>query len=466
MKQRLVQKQTQKLMMTQELRQSIELLQYSALDLRDFIEQEIVENPFLEINESASTESENSTLKNQNTDHQQEASHFDDSSDYSGLPDYEASDRKQQAIENTAELRPNLAAYLLDQIHLTQLTEEEQEAAEVILSAINDKGFLTQDAATLLRESGFDENLAPKLQRAIASLDPTGCGGIDMQQSLIFQAELQPISQSRIDALLILKNYFDLFKTLDVEKTAKQVNLDLERAQAAISFIQTLEPMPGRNFNSGTVQYVVADVIVIEVDGSLKVLINDSWIPDLQINSEYAKIVEAEQLASMKAEDQLYLKTKFNSASFLIRGIRQRQRTLLRAMNAIVKFQEDFFYRGPRHLKPLNLKQVAEEIRLHESTVSRVTSNKYVQTKWGVYELKYFFARGIKSIDGVEVESSTNVQDRIRIVIEQESKPLSDQNIADILKKEGIRIARRTVAKYRALLGIPSADERRIHKKG
>ncbi|MBW7856711.1 MAG: RNA polymerase factor sigma-54 [Leptonema sp. (in: Bacteria)] len=471
MKQRLVQKQTQKLMMTQELRQSIELLQYSALDLRDLIEQEIIENPFLEITESTSTEISAST---QTTDYQQEASHFDDASDYSGIPDYEASDRKQQTIENTAELRPSLAAHLLEQIHLTRLTEKEQDAAEVILSALDDKGFLTQDASILLSESGFDANLAPKLQRTIAALDPIGCGANDMQQSLIFQAELKPISQQRIDALLLLKKYFDSFKKLDVEKMAKQASISIERTQAAIEYIQSLEPVPGRNFSSGNVEYVVPDVIVIETEdrdsnnnSKLMVLINDSWIPDLHVNDEYVKIIEADQFTLMKTEDQDYLKTKFHLASFLIRGIRQRQRTLLRTTKAIVKFQEDFFYRGPRHLKPLNLKQVAEDLRLHESTVSRVTSNKYVQTKWGVYELKYFFVRGIKSVDGLEVESSTNVQDRIRLLIEKEkSKPLSDQNISDILKKEGIKIARRTVAKYRSSLGIPSADARRTHKKG
>lgn len=462
MKQRLVQKQVQKLVMTQDLRQSIELLQYSSLELKDRIEQEMIENPFLELAE-ADVNAERPAREE--ADYAGEASHYDDASDYSGMPDREASDRKQQAIENTAAMAPGLAAHLLEQIHLTDLSDEEQSVAEVLLSALDGQGLLTEDPAILLQESGFDSRHAEKVQRVIASLDPPGCAARSVQQSLIFQAELHPEKRVAADAILLLRDFLPELEDGDRQLIIDRSGLSAERVEKAIELIRSLEPVPARHFSQQTVEYVVPDVIVMEIDGMPKVFPNDSWIPDLRINEDYARILEAEAFRTMKTEDKDYLKNRMHSASFLIRGLKQRRRTLLRTMNAIVGFQEEFFRRGPGHLKPLNLRMVAEELSLHESTVSRITSNKYVQTRWGVFELKYFFARGLKKLDGVESESSTSIQDRIRILIESESEPLSDQAIANILKKEGIRIARRTVAKYRGILGIPVAESRRSHKK-
>lgn len=462
MKQRLVQKQVQKLVMTQDLRQSIELLQYSSLELKDRIEQEMIENPFLEL---AETDASADRPAREESDQAGEAVHYDDASDYSGLPDREASDRKQQAIENTAAMAHGLAAHLLEQIHLTDLTEEEQSVAEVLVSALDARGLLTEDPEVLVRESGFDPRHARKVQRVIASLDPPGCAARTVQESLIFQAELHPEKETAADAIVLLRNFLAELEEMKLPLIVESSGLSEERVNRAIELIRSLEPIPARRFSSQTVEYIVPDVIVMEIDGSLRVFLNDSWIPDLRINEDYAKILEAEAFHTMKAEDKEYLRSRLHSASFLIRAIKQRQRTLLRTMKAIVDFQEEFFRCGPGHLRPLTLRTIAEELNLHESTVSRITSNKYVQTRWGVFELKYFFARGLKKLDGTEGESATGVQDRIRALIEAETEPLSDQEIANLLKKEGIRIARRTVAKYRGILGIPVAELRRKHKK-
>lgn len=469
MKQRLVQKQVQKLVMTQDLRQSIELLQYSSLELKDRIEQEMIENPMLELAEAETTppaESSPGTERNDADvrDVAADVSHYDDVSDYGGPPDYEASDRKQQAIENTAAAVPGLAAHLLEQIQLSDLNDAELSAAEVIVSALDGRGFLTEDAETLLRESGFDAALAPKVLSTLAALDPPGCGARSIQEALLLQARLL-LPRSR-DAVLLLESHLDLLETGDVERIASASGMSVERVKAAIEIIRTLEPYPGHLYSSASVNYIIPDVVVMEVDGALRVFPNDSWIPDLRINEDYAKILESETFQAMKAEDREYLRSRYNSASWLIRGLRQRRQTLLRAMQSIVGFQEDFFARGPGNLRPLNLRMVAEDLGLHESTVSRITSNKYVQTRWGVLELKYFFARGLKRLDGTESESSASIQDRIRLLIAQETEPLSDQAIADILKRQGIRIARRTVAKYRGLLHLPAAELRRTSNPG
>ncbi len=462
MKQRLVQKQVQKLVMTQDLRQSIELLQYSSLELKDRIEQEMIENPFLEMAEG---DSGPELPAREETDYSQEASHYDDASDFSGVPDREASDRKQQAIENTATQAPGLSAHLLEQIQLTDLSDEERRVAEVLLSALDSNGLLGQDPETLIKESGFDPRLAEKVQRVVASLDPPGCAARSVQQSLIFQAEQHPDKEIAAHAILLLKDFLPELEEGNLEAVAERSGLSIETVEQAIELIRSLEPVPARHYSSMAIEYIIPDVIVMDIDGTPKVFPNDSWIPDLRINEDYARILEGEAVRTMKAEDRDYLKNRMHSASFLIRGLKQRRRTLLRTMNSIVGFQEEFFRRGPGHLKPLNLRMVAEELGLHESTVSRITSNKYVQTRWGVFELKYFFARGLKKLDGVESESSASIQERIRTIVENETDPLSDQAIADILKKEGIRIARRTVAKYRGILGIPVAETRRQHKK-
>lgn len=469
MKQRLVQKQVQKLVMTQDLRQSIELLQYSSLELKDRIEQEMIENPMLELAEAETPgpvdSPQNAERKDADVrDVAAEVSHYDDASDYGGPPDYEASDRKQQAIENTASAVPGLAAHLLEQIQLTDLDEASLRAAEVIVSALDSRGFLTDDAETLLRESGLDPGLAPKVLSTIAALDPPGCGARSIQEALILQARLL-LPRSK-DALLLLDTHLDLLEGGDVERISATSGISVERVAAAIDLIRTLEPHPGHLYSSASVNYIIPDVIVMDVDGALRVFPNDSWIPDLRINEDYAKILESETFQAMKAEDREYLRTRYNSASWLIRGLRQRRQTLLRAMQSIVGFQQEFFAKGPGNLRPLNLRMVAEDLGLHESTVSRITSNKYVQTRWGVFELKYFFARGLKRLDGTESESSTSIQDRIRMLIAAETEPLSDQAIADILKKQGIRIARRTVAKYRGLLHLPAAELRRAAGSG
>jgi len=470
MKQRLTQKQVQKLVMTQDLRQSIQMLQYSALELKDYIENEIIENPFLELTESGdlggdSQPEDSDRADTASDEYAESASHFDDTSDFSGIPDKEASDRKQLAIENTAAISTGLASHLLEQVQLTSLTEEEKDIAEVLISALDDQGLLGKDFESLVEASGFNPALADKVRKVIASFDPAGCAAVSIQESLIFQAQLLPKSKSVVDAIFLLKNHFEDLADLSLHQLSEKSHLTPDEIDSAFLVIRSLEPVPARQFSSKTIDYVIPDVIVKEVDDTLRVFANDSWIPDLRINDDYAKILADDAFRRMKAADRDYLKTKMSSASFLIKGISQRRETLLRTMTALVDFQYDFFMKGPGNLKPLNLSQVAEALNLHESTVSRITTNKYAETQWGVFELKYFFARGIKRLDGSEAESANSVQDRIGELIANETEPLSDQVIADLLKKEGIRIARRTVAKYRSQLGIAVADQRRLHKK-
>jgi RNA polymerase sigma-54 factor len=311
----------------------------------------------------------------------------------------------------------------------------------------------------LIQDTGIPLEIARKALSRIYELDPVGCGARDVQESLYIQARLlQPEYEI---AHRLLETYFEEIEKLDYKKIEKATSYSSAEIDAAIQFIRSLEPFPGTMHAPAQPEYVLPDLVVLDLGGDLEIVINDEWIPSLRVNDEYKQILKEGQIGNEM--DREYLQTRLNSAQWLIKSISQRRHTLLKVMQAILEFQSEFFKKGHGYLKPLTLKDVAEKVELHESTVSRITTNKYVQTRWGFFELKYFFSSSLKSVGGGDGQSARNIQDRVKKIIDEEdpNNPLSDQEIVDLIRKEGVEIARRTVAKYRKILKILPADRRK-----
>lgn len=467
--QQLVQKQSQKLVITQDLRQSIELLQLSNLELSSRIQNELLENPLLddvsenqtspELADGPTQEKSDSV---QRTEKEEGDSSWTDSSDYRTLSapgDSEKTERKHQFLENGISSRESLADHLLWQLRLSSLDSDEIEAGEFIISAIDEKGFLTDPLEELIEGTDLKLEHARTALAQIQAFDPVGCGTHGVQETLLVQAQILH-NDDEVLARLLRDHFVDIEK-LDYRKIEKQTGLGREEIEQAIGIIRTLEPYPGTLHSTRQPDYVIPDLIVLESDGEMRVIINDDWLPNLRVNESYKNVASGR---GASAADRDYVQTKLNSAMWLIKSVKQRRQTLYRVMEAILGFQEEFFRKGHGHLQPLTLRDVAEKVELHESTVSRITTNKYVQTRWGVFELKYFFSSALKSSRGGEDRTSAkNIQDRIKQIVAEEdpSAPLSDQDIMEIIQGEGVKIARRTVAKYRKILRILPADRRR-----
>lgn len=476
--QHLVQKQTQRLVITQDLRQSIELLPLSNLELSEKIEQELLENPMLESASDSGDPAGDDPIagedapQNENTTSAQDtrAERGETEADLewwresSGSADSaERSDRKQQFLENTLTSAESLGDHLIQQLRLTDVTEEELAVGEIIISAIDNHGFLIEKLEDLFDTPEAVEQARDVLDQ-IQNLDPIGCGARDIPETLLLQASILRPGDSVTQ--LILRDHFVDLEKLNYKRIEKESGFSREEIEDALKFIRTLEPYPGTLYSARRPDYVVPDIIVMEVGGKLEVLINDEWMPRLSINQDYSELIKGE--SNVPDADREFLQQRLNSAVWLLKSIRQRRQTLYRVTRCIADLQEDFFRLGPGHLKPLTLREVAELVELHESTVSRITTNKYAQTRWGVHELKYFFSSSVGSTEGSEDRhSARTIQERIRNLVDGEDPdaPLSDQAIVSALESEGVQIARRTVAKYRGVLNILPADRRKKLKK-
>jgi RNA polymerase sigma-54 factor len=486
--QQITHKQLQKLIMTQDLRQSIELLPLSNQELLERIQNEIIENPFLEETSSPETENPKSgTIENHmepevqsglegNRDFQESRKSQESESgenflhtDSSISSEFQAdsSDSKHLFIQNGLTRAETLSEHLLWQLHLSDLNEKEMEAGEFLISAIDNHGFLNGDPAQLTEGTGISLSDALSALSQIYNFDPVGCGARDIGETLIIQTKILNPGNPPVEKVLnILENHLIDLEKLDYKKIEKETDLTSSEISSCIQFIKTLEPYPGTTYAPSRSNYIIPDLIVEENDGKTEIFVNDEWIPGIKINEEYLKI--AADKKSVKTEaDREYFQTRLNSANWLLKSIEQRRITMYKVMRAIADIQESFFLHGPNFIKGLTLKEIAEIIQMHESTVSRITTNKYVQTKWGIFELKYFFSSSLKSSTGGDNHSATAIKDRIKVLVDSEDpqNPLSDTDLVNILVKEGVDIARRTVAKYRNTLKIQPADQRKKIKK-
>ena len=367
-------------------------------------------------------------------------------------------ERKVEEYEQPEVNKISLSDKLFEQLHIIKgLTEEETQIGEYIIWNINGDGYLLSDVPEIAEILGVPEEKVEKVLKVIQTFEPLGIGARDLRECLLIQ--LREKNGNR-DAIDILEKHYDDFKNKRFEKLSQKKKIPIKRVKEALEEISKLNPKPGEGFSSAALNTVVPDVIVERIDEEFVITLNDSYVPRLRINKMYRKMLSNRKKTPKEVKD--YIRRRLEAARWLINSIEQRRATILRVMHAIIEHQRAFFLKGPGNLKPMILKDIAEDVGMDISTISRVTNGKYVQTDFGVFELKSFFSEKMLKSSGEEI-SNRVIKDRIQEIIENENhkKPYNDDRIVELLAKEGIPIARRTVAKYREQMNIPVARLRR-----
>ena len=457
-------KLTQQLIMTPQLQQAIKLLQLSRLELIHTIKQEMETNPVLEYEEPSLSLNTLEEYKNKAEEKKLEelAEFWEQYNEESYLKEIGLQQREEKEElpwENIVSRPPSLCDHLLWQLNLSHFTEKEKEIGRYIIGNLDDDGYLKISLQEIATHTNASLEEVKKVLSRIQEFDPIGVAARDLRECLLLQIEHFKINAPWVKE--IVQEYLPYLQKKDLKKLAKKLKAPLEEIQKAVEIILNLEPKPGRQYNSEVPIYIVPDVYVYKVEDDYVVVLNEDGLPKLHINDYYRRLMADGNLSERAKE---FLQNKFKSAVWLIKSIHQRQRTLYRVACSIFKFQREFLEKGVEYLRPLVLKDVADDVGLHESTVSRVTANKYAQTPHGIFELKFFFNTGINTSSG-DFLSAESIKIKIKEIIASEDprRPYSDQKIAKMLKEQGINIARRTVAKYRESLGIlPSSQRRRL----
>ncbi len=443
------QRLAQQLVLTPQLQQAIKLLQLSQLELVEAIEQEIRENPVLEVREEEPEEREEPKKE----DMLEWLERYSPSEDFMPREDKEYAD-----YENIVKKVSGLRDYLRRQVGLSYFSGEERICAEWIIENIDDNGYLASTLEEIAEMSAIPLQFLETVLKKVQALDPAGVAARDLRECLLVQYKAKGEKDAVFEDVLI--NHFDLFRKMDLREIAKKTGYTLEQIKGVFERMKGFDPKPGRNFEADQPIYVVPDVYVVKGEDGFEVLLNDENMPDLKMNRYYVELFVREKLNGDVKE---YIKKKIKQAEWFMKSLQQRQKTLYLVAKSIVDFQGEFFERGIRCLKPLILKDVANYVGVHESTVSRITTNKYMGTPSGVYEMKFFFTTGVGSENG-DAQSANAVMDCISEIVEKEEKrnPLKDEEIVALLSERfNVRIARRTVAKYREVLHIQSSRERR-----
>jgi RNA polymerase sigma-54 factor len=364
------------------------------------------------------------------------------------------------SFENVLTKTTSLEDHLAWQLSMANLTPEETKLGELIIGNLSDDGYFNANLLDLANETGIHPEDAEEVLKVIQTFDPVGVASRDLKECLLHQARLLKPRQPLVE--LILENHLGELERKNYGAIAKTTGKTLEEVIEATKLILEFEPKPGRSFASSDTQYITPDIYVHKVGEEYVVVLNEDGMPKLRISPYYRNILQSAQKDGNKNTKE-YVQEKLRSAIWLIRSIHNRQKTIFKVTEAIVKRQKDFFEKGVQQLKPMILKDIAADINMHESTISRVTTNKYVHTPVGIFELKYFFNSSIQSGDGSDALASEAVKEKIRQMVAKEDpkNPLSDQKIVEILQADNIDIARRTVAKYRDVLGILSSGKRK-----
>jgi RNA polymerase sigma-54 factor len=472
-------KLVQQLVITPQLQQAIRLLQLTRLELVDLINQEMKENPLLEEDEEGKEEAEveepvTEKAKEEpplNTEHTLEVKGEGEGKDEfdweSYLENYNLTSFQRQSssdgeerpsFENFLTKQTTLCDHLYWQLQLSRFTDEEQRAGVWIIGNLDEDGYLQMPVEDISSEANLPLEVVERALRMVQQFDPVGVAARDLKECLLIQMEQMSVRDSLAEK--IVSEYLPLLKNRNYPAIAKRLGVSLDRLNRAVSLISKLEPKPGKAFGGEVVREIIPDVYVYKVEGEYVIYLNDEDIPRLMVNPIYRDTLSKSHIPL--EGDRKYIQDKLRSALWLIRSIHQRQRTIYKVTTSIVKFQREFLDKGIQFLKPLVLRDVAEDIQMHESTISRVTHNKYVHTPQGIYELKFFFNAGITSGHG-ETLASESVKNLIREIIAKEDprKPYSDEKLVQILKGMDIHIARRTISKYRELMRILSSNDRR-----
>jgi RNA polymerase sigma-54 factor len=484
----LQQRLSQQLVMTPQLRQAIKILQVSRAELEALIDQELTENPVLEENleEKVEKETEVPTVDGQAGAEEyrseetekpevQEASNVNEidwkeyaenySNDIHGSLGHGASgddEDRRAALENVLVKRTLLPDHLMWQLRLSSMTESEKAVGAVVIGNLDKDGYLPLqiEEVAFLADTWPDLAIVERVLRRLQEFDPPGVAARTLSECLLIQLRQLGIDENAL-AARIVRDHLAMLESRRFDRLARDLGVPIEQVSEASKLISVLEPKPGRDFSDADTRYVTPDVYVHKVGEEYVVTLNEEGLPRLRVSSFYRRMLGN----NGSPEARGYIQEKMRAAAWLIKSIHQRQRTLYMVTSSIVKFQREFLEQGVSALRPLVLKDVANDIGMHESTVSRATAGKYVHTPQGTFELKYFFTSSLRGGHGEEV-SAESVKEKIRAIIAKEDarKPFSDQFIAELLGKEQIDIARRTVAKYRELMGIlPSSKRKQVY---
>ncbi len=491
---------SQQLVMTPQLQQAIKLLQLNRMELTQMVTQEMMENPILEevlestddagdsntegetpiAEGSADPEAEqkrdeDSFLKPANKEEPLTPTQNDDfnwesyveefsSSSSSTAPTMKEINEELPSFESALTKTESLEEHLMWQLSMVQLQDEERKLGELVIGNLSDDGYLNAELADLSKESGLQEEDAQEVLKIIQNFDPLGCGSRNLQECLMIQAKLMNPRQPLVEK--IIAGHLSDLERKNYAAISKVLGIPVEKVIEATRLILEFEPKPGRSFHTTDTQYITPDIYVYKVGDEFTIVLNEDGMPKLRISPYYRNVLASANQTTDKDKSKMtkeYVQEKLRAAVWLIRSIHNRQKTIYKVTEAIVRRQREFFERGVQELKPMILKDVANDIGMHESTISRVTTNKYVHTPVGIFELKYFFNSSINSTDGSDSLASEAVKEKIRQLITKEDggNPLSDQKIVEILRADNIDIARRTVAKYRDMLGILSSGKRK-----
>ena len=502
MKLRLDLKLSQKLIMTPQLQQAIKLLQLSRLELQQSLAQHLMDNPLLEELPTENEDAESASAEEQAEDAAASASptaepsatdestreerDTPDEVSASGWEEYfgpdrhtSGSDRQSSSsddfpsYEQTVAKATSLEDHLLWQLSMSGLPDPQKAIGRLLIGNIDDDGYLRTPLSEIIEGTDFTEAEAESVLRDIQAFDPTGVGARDLSECLMMQ--LGHLGKSPMSSLgarpgalkgsiveAVVQHHLKDLEKKQYAKIAKVLNVTVEEVFQATKVIEGLEPKPGRPFSNTQNYVIVPDVFVVKNEGEWVVLLNDDGLPRMRISPYYKQMMASTEGGA--SETKAYLDEKLRAAQWVIRSIEQRNKTIVKVVSSIVKFQEEFFEKGIEHLKPLVLKQVAEDIGMHESTISRVTANKYMYCPQGMLELKFFFNAGLQRADQPsDMLSSVTVREMIRKMVAEEdvNHPLKDEEIAAKLRERQVLIARRTVAKYRAEENIPPATQRK-----
>ncbi|MGQ4807074.1 RNA polymerase sigma-54 factor [Candidatus Entotheonellaceae bacterium PAL068K] len=450
--------------MTAMLQQAIKLLPLSRLELIQKIHQEMMENPFLDEvtsqddgeGEAGEDEFTQDTVEETLKDDIDWNAYFQDTGDavHTPLPQ----EQELPSLEATLRNETSLSEYLLWQLSLSVHTAREKQVGAYLIGNLDNDGYLQCQLDEVAAVCGVDEEQVEAVLRLVQSFDPPGVGARDLQECLLIQLHYLGLDKSL--ASRIMREYFSSIDERHFQWLAKELKVPLEDILVAVKLIRELDPRPGSRYDAYRVEYIVPDVVVLKMGDDYQVILNDDGMPQLRINTMYQSILRRGD--GVQGDTKKYLEDKLRSAVWLMKSIEQRRQTLLKVATSLCQFQREFLDRGLSYLKPLILKDVAEDIGMHESTVSRVTTNKYIHTPQGVFDLKFFFHSGLDSFGG-ETMSSVSVKDIIRkaVMAEDARAPLTDQQLVTMLGERGIKIARRTVAKYRQELRILPASRRK-----
>jgi RNA polymerase sigma-54 factor len=465
-------RQTQLLVMTPQLQQAIRLLQYNHLEMLSALQAELKENPVLEVaslddpftDQESAERNDLKALEDMVKEPEPpprpdmfEVEWENYLESYGG--DYapvQRDNNDRPPLEAMCTYKQTLFHYLLEQLQMSHIEDVERKIALEIIGNVNEDGFLDLDLQELSQRLGVSLEHVEEVLAEVQNFDPIGVASRNLRECLLKQARAMDPSHEIV--VRILEELFELFEQGKFEHVARRLKISLDEVKQAAKIISSFDPRPGRQFMNSDTIYVVPDIFVIKSGDDYTVVLNDDGLPRLRISSLYNRALHSNSSSSAAKN---YIQEKVRGAMWLIKSIHQRQRTIYKVTQSIIKFQREFFDKGIDYLKPLILKDVADDIEMHESTISRVTTNKYVHTPRGIFELKFFFNSGLPH--GAESIASEAVKNHIARIVKNENpdKPASDKQIVEELERTQIHIARRTVAKYREILGIPPSSKRR-----